>query len=136
MKTFVGILIFNVFLAVTGYVLKSLINEELRWPLVFLSFLLTLFIIYRLMKLRVFYFENNGVIFSIKYHHPLKKSIIYPVVEYPVNRLRTFKRVQLLFSDMFIIEVGSNEKDSPKRIKIKVSGLSSRDYLDIINSLS
>ncbi|MBT2621241.1 hypothetical protein [Chryseobacterium sp. ISL-6] len=134
MKAFAAILLFDTILIVSGYVLKSLINEELRWHLFFVSLTVGLFMINKLINLRVFYFENNGVTFSIRHYHPLKKSIGYSRIEYPVNRLRTFTREQLLFLDIFNIEIGSSEKSTPIKIRIKVSDLSNRDYLHIINS--
>ncbi|MEY8760016.1 hypothetical protein [Chryseobacterium tongliaoense] len=134
MNIFLGILILDIFLTVAGFILKSFIDESFRWPLFFFSLALGLFIIIQLINLRIFHFENSGAIFSIKRYHPLKSNVAFPVVEYPVNMLRTLKKERFLFSDFIIIEVHSKKKNKLIRFSIKVSSFSERDYRRMRNS--
>lgn len=134
MNIFLGILILDIFLIITGFILKFFIDENFRWPLFFFSLALGVIIIIRLINLRIFQFENSGAIFSIKRYHPLKKGIVFPMVEYPVNMLRTLKRDRFLFSDFIIIEVHSKKKDKLIRFNIKVSSFGEREYRRMKNS--
>jgi hypothetical protein len=123
-------------LTIGGYILRSFIPIEFRWPLLGVSLVISLLILRKLMNLKVFHFENSGFIFSIKYYHPSKKKIVFPLIEYPVNKLRSLKIERSVFADVIVIDVDLKEKEMPFRIKIKVSDISDRDYRKMVNSFS
>ncbi|MFP7654273.1 hypothetical protein [Chryseobacterium proteolyticum] len=130
------LLAMNCCLALAGSVLKSFIPLELRWTLVGVFFVVSLIILKKITNLKVFQFENSGFIFSIKYYHPSKKGIVFPLVEYPVNKLRSLKMERSMFADIIVIEVDLKEKEMPFKIKIKVSDISDSDYRKMVNSFS
>ncbi len=136
MRVWQFLLVFNCCLAVCGFVLQSLIPVELRWPLLGMFLVISILIIKKITSLKVFQFENSGFIFSIKYYHPSKKGIVFPLVEYPVHKLRSFKIERSVFADIIVIDVDLKEKEMPFRIKIRVSDINDRDYRKMVNSFS
>ena len=136
MRILITLLIVDIFLIVTGFILESFINENIEWPLLGLSIVFFLLILTNIMRLRVFHFENTGAVFSIKYYHPIKKGIIFPHVDYPVTRLRAFKIEKSLLAKMVVIEVNTQQKEYPLRIKVKASNISDKDYLRMMKSFT
>ncbi len=114
-------------------IFNPLSNRYTAYILILASFPFII-LVNQIINLRVFYFENTGAVFSIKYYHPLKKGIIKPIVEYPNYLLRAFKIEQSFFADIMIIEILTKQKVNIKIIKIKVSNMSKKDQTKIINS--
>lgn len=136
MKIFQGLLILSCNLAVAAYILTPNIYEYLRWPGITFFIVIGLVCIVKITRLKVFHFENSGVIFTIKYYHPSKKGLIFPAVEYPVDKMRTLKIERSLFSDFIIMDVYLKEKEKLFRIKMRVNGISDSNYRKIANSFS
>lgn len=134
MRILIALLIIDVSLVVAGYILKSFIEEDIEWLLLSVSVILFSLILTSIMRLRVFHFENTGAVFSIKYYHPIKRGIVFPCIDYPVNRLRAFKMKRSLLAKIVIIEVNSQQKENPLRIKVKASNISDKDYHRMIKS--
>ncbi|WP_261512751.1 hypothetical protein [Chryseobacterium paludis] len=136
MRLLLTLLILNIFLMIAGYVLRSLIHEDLQLPLLGASLVFLLLIISRIIRLRVFHFENTGAVFSIKSYHPVKRGIIFPSVDYPVNRLRAFKIEKSLMAKNIVVEVNTQQKENPLRVKLKASNITDKDYMRMINSFT
>jgi len=136
MRILMALLIIDVFLAIGSYILKSFIEESILWTILSASLVVFVLTLTSIIRLRVFHFENTGAVFSIKYYHPLKKGVIFPSVDYPVNRLRAFKIEESLMAKKIVIEVNSQQKESPVRIKVKASNISDKDYHRMIKSFA
>ncbi|WP_230036068.1 hypothetical protein [Chryseobacterium sp. Bi04] len=134
MKILQFLFAFNCGLVLVGYTLKSFILVSLRWPWAILFFVISILILRKIVNLRIFQFENSGLVFSIKSYHPLKKGIVSPLVEYPVDYLRSLKIERSVFVDVIVIDIDLKEKETPFRIKIKVSDISDNDYRRMVNS--
>lgn len=134
MKTLFILLVLNCLFTCSGIILKSLIKTELRWPLFCLSILITFIILKAMFNIRVLQFENIGATFSIKSYHPLKKGIIFPVLEFPVASVQSLTRENSLMSDSILITV-MNHNNKKNRFKIKVTHLSDTDFKKIRGSL-
>ncbi|WP_157676784.1 hypothetical protein [Chryseobacterium sp. T16E-39] len=131
-----ALLIIDVFLVIAGYILESFIGEDIEWALLTVSTVLFGLILTNIIRLRVFHFENTGAVFSIKYYHPIKRGVIFPHIDYPVNRLRAFKIEESLMAKKIVIEVNSQQKETPLRIKVKASNISDKDYHRMIKSFT
>ncbi|KFF03087.1 hypothetical protein [Chryseobacterium luteum] len=116
-----------------GFVFKSAIPYDLRWPLLGILIGISVLILKKMAGLKIFYFENSGFVFTIKYYHPAKKGIIFPLIEYPVDTVRTFKIERSFFTNTIIIDVSSKEKS--RQIRIKVADINDGDYYKMANSL-
>lgn len=136
MRILLMLFILNVFLMITGYVLRSFIPEDLRWPVLGVSAIFLILIVSRIVRLRVFHFENTGAVFSIKSYHPVKRGIIFPSVDYPVNRLRAFKIEKSLMAKNIVVEVNTQQKENPLRVKLNASSITDKDYMRMINSFT
>lgn len=136
MRILILLLVIDILLVIAGFILKSFIEKSIEWVLLSASVLLFLWILSSIIRLRVFHFENTGAVFSIKYYHPIKKGIVFPFVDYPVNRLRTFKIEESLMAKKILIEVNSQQKEDPIRIKVKASNISDKDYHRMIKSFT
>lgn len=127
---FLFLLIFIIFCTtVVGIIIKSLIKYSYRLPLFILMIILTVIIFKWIKSLRVFEFENIGSTFTIKYYHPLKRGIIFPYLEFPIENVTHFqmeeKRIK---SNVLKINILLKEKDKILRFKLKVSNLSKNSY--------
>jgi len=108
--------------------------EELRWLLLGFFIIVAIVNAIKIARLKVFHFENDGVVFMIKYYHPAKKGVIFPLIKYPVSDIRTLKIERTLYSNVIILDVNLEKKGRPLHIKMKVSDISYRAYRNIINS--
>lgn len=136
MRILLALLILNIFFIIAGYVLRSLIHEDIQLPLLGLGLVFLVLIISRIIRLRVFHFENTGAVFSIKSYHPVKRGIIFPSVDYPVNRLRAFKIEKSLMAKNIVVEVNTQQKENPLRVKLSASSITDKDYMRMINSFT
>ncbi|MBK1897333.1 hypothetical protein [Chryseobacterium paridis] len=134
MRILMALLVIDVLLVIAGCILKSYIHENIEWPLLSISIIIFLLILNNIIRLRVFHFENTGAVFSIKSYHPIKTGVVRPHIDYPVNRLRALKMKRSMMAKIVIIEVNSQQKETPLRIKVKASSISDKDYVRMINS--
>lgn len=128
------LLIFCTFSAV--YLVKSNIDSMLLLILLGACILVSALIIIKMIKIRVFHFENTGEVFSIRYYHPLKKGLIFPVMEYPVNKLQTLKIESGLTSEILIVEILSRKTGKVVKAKLNVSDVERKDIWHLMNSFS
>ena len=71
-----------------------------------------LFFLWKFMSLRYFSYENSGEVISIKYSHPLFVSkTSRPVLEFPIEKLSSFKIEQSVFTDKQLKIKVKNSKD-------------------------
>lgn len=136
MRILMILLVIDVFLVIAGFILESFIQENIEWPLLAISAVFFLLILNSIIRLRVFHFENTGAVFSIKYYHPIKKGIIFPQVDYPVTRLKALKLERSLLAKNVVIEVSTQQKENPLRIKVKASNISDKDYHRMMKSFT
>lgn len=117
-----------------GFILKSIIIDDIRITLLWSSCIMIFWIVVKIINLKVFYFENSGLVFCIKYYHPLKKGIILPLIEYPVSRLRKFNIDRSLFLNTLIIDIETKCKEAPLQVKIKISYINDIEYKKMLTS--
>lgn len=120
------------FSTVVGFVLKSVIKYNLRLPLLVVGIILIITILNWIKNLRIFLFETIGSTASIKYHHPFKRGIVFPYLEFPITNIRKFKiEKKYLKSDLMKIDIYIEEKIRIVKFKLKISSLSHNAYQEI-----
>jgi len=110
--------------------MKTVIKTELRWPLLCLSLVVTIFLLKQIWHLRVIQFENTGAVFSVKSYHPLQKGIIFPVFEFPITAVKAVEREKSILSDNVIVTINS-KNNKKKRFKIAVTHISNQEFSKI-----
>ncbi len=130
MKKLIAFLILTCLLTGCGFMMKTVIKTELRWPLLCLSLVVTIFLLKQIWHLRVIQFENTGAVFSVKSYHPLQKGIIFPVFEFPITAVKAVEREKSILSDNVIVTINS-KNNKKKRFKIAVTHISNQEFSKI-----
>ncbi len=133
MKKLITFLILTCLLTGCGFMMKTVIKTELRWPLLCLSLVVTIFLLKQIWHLRVIQFENTGAVFSVKSYHPLQKGIIFPVLEFPITAVKAVEREKSILSDNVIVTINS-KNNKKNRFKIAVTHISNQEFSKIKNS--
>lgn len=128
------ILILLFCITAVGFVFKSLIKYNLRWPLLILMLILKTSIFTWIKNLKVFQFENIGSTFTIKYYHPLKTGIIFPYIEFPIKNINRYT-IEKRLLEPNLLKMYIMVKEKPIHFNLKVSHLSNHSYEKIENSL-
>ena len=135
MKLLLVLLIFDIFFTIGWITFLPPLNHFIKWLLFIVSLSLFIITIKYFTNLKVFHFENTGMLFSVRHYHPLKKGNITPIIEYPVNRFQSLKIENASPSSSIIIFVIIT-KEKKRRFHIKVSGISNQELKLIEKSLS
>ena len=121
-KKEIYLLSFLVFLASFGilvlYILEMMFQFSLTLMILFFACFLV-YLVYRIINLRYIDVESSGLILTIKSYHPLKKGIIGPILELPIDNITKMRIDKKPFYTMLILSIKTQQnKTIQKRIDI------------------
>jgi len=133
MQLLILLSISNIVFTIGLYIFIPLINNVIIGVLLFISLSLFLIIARCFANLKVFHFENKGILFCIKYYHPLKKGPIPPVIQYPLTIVQYIDiKNSPLFSNP-VIDITLATKENPLYFRFKACGFSDQ-YIRVIKN--
>jgi len=112
---------FLITINILGLVVLYLLQIMYEFSFSFIMFFLICFLVYllyRVINLRRIHVESSGIILTIKSYHPVRKGIIGPILELPIDHITQMRIEKKSFYTILILTIKTQNKTFQKKIDI------------------